>query len=178
MFYAALELRGCVEARQDEYLEAQVRYRQSLPRSWQVGKKAKELDRIFSQDKISKITIAPAMVPSLTVYHIPVGKHLVNCVDRLGNYLHAVQFQRMNDPWWMDFKALLLETYRAAWIVCQGSLLCPPFISSGGKTSVTIEVDQNQERQVDWRAYGKPGDMVDVHVDYPNSPPLEWVCDL
>lgn len=179
LFYAAFELRCCIEARQDEYLEAQKRYRRSLARLWQTGKKAKELDRIFSQDIISKITMTADGAHPITAFHVPINKKLVKNADKLGGYLHAAEeYHSPDDFWWSRFHELLVQTYREAWIACQGKLLCPPLLTPNGTTSVTIEFDHEQDMPPEWREYYSKGKAIVVEVDYPKSAPADWQCDL
>ncbi|MEJ6783775.1 hypothetical protein [Aminobacter sp. Piv2-1] len=109
---------------------------------------------------------------------MPVNKRLVNGADKLGNYLHAVNFRPVGDPWWTEFRELLIDTYRAAWVTCRGSLLCPPFLHKDGTTNLTIELDRGQEPQLNWQAYGMPGQTIVAKVEYPEAPPTDWQCDL
>jgi hypothetical protein len=52
LFYAALELRCFVEARQDDYLDAQKRYARSIPKPYKIGAQGRVLDRIFDNKQI------------------------------------------------------------------------------------------------------------------------------
>jgi hypothetical protein len=177
LFYAALELRCCVEARQDEYLEAQKRYRRSLPRSWQIGKKARELDSIFAQDRISEVTFSRDGIPSITGFHIPIQRPLVKKAEGLGDYLHAKQkFHSAGDAWWSELEALLKEIYRGVWYCCRGILLCPPFLHEDGTTSVAFEYADPMPPH--WERYREPGTQIVVKVEYPSGPPADWVCDI
>ena len=178
LFYAALELRGCIEARQDEYLDAQKRYRRSLRKSWQSGKKAKELNRIFNEDQIAKVTLNQEEFSTLTLFHVPVKKALVNQTNKLGYYLHAEPAREPNEAWWREFASLLLDTYCGAWVICRGNLLCPPLLNADGTTMVAIEFDHASELASQCEDRFSAGRRLVASVAYLDSPPAEWRCDL
>jgi len=166
-----------VEARQDEYLAAQKRYRKSMPRSWQIGKKACELDRIFAEGKIAKVTMSHPTAAQIVAFHIPIANALVKQAENLGAYLHAMQeFHDSDDPWWGILESALSEIYRGAWLACKGNLLCPPFLHADGTTNIAIEFDGDIPAH--WEHYRKPGTRLVATVDYPSRPPADWKCDL
>ena len=179
LFYAAFELRCCVEARQDEYLEAQKRYRRSSPRSWEINKKSKELERIFAQDKIVRVTLSGGCLGSITLYHVPVNINLRKQAQKIGEYMHAMLKSRpVDDEWWQDFNRQILEIYRSAWLTCQGHLLCPLFLHSDGTTEVAFEFDRERFDTISLEQLVGEGRLVDVQVEYLSNHPEDWKCDL
>ena len=57
LFYAAFELRCGIEARMQQYLEAQKQISAKKRNGWQIAKLAKNIERIFrTGDKIAKFT--------------------------------------------------------------------------------------------------------------------------
>ena len=75
LFYAAFELRACIEARQDEYVDAQQRYLKSLPKSEKIGKKAKLLARICKPHLITALRFV-FDDGDYFVYYTPVSNNL------------------------------------------------------------------------------------------------------
>lgn len=177
LFYAAFELRCCVEARQDLYLDAQRKYRRSLPRSWQLGPKARELDRLFQSNRLARVIVHFDGRREHSFHYVPVSKRLTKAAQMLGDDLHCKQrYHDSNDPWWTGLRERLLGIYRDAWFCCQGQLLCPLLVEEDGTTTNGIfDMDGLDPTFVE-AMQSRPS--VRLSVAYPESPPSEWKCDL
>lgn len=176
LFYAAFELRCCVEARQDLYLEAQRKYRRSLPRSWQLKPKSRELDRIFASNRIAKITVHFDDSIASTFHYVPVSTSLLKAAQKLGDDLHCKQ--RHHDPshpWWSELRDRLVDTYRQAWFCCKGQLLCPLLLNPDLKTEGIFDMDGLDP---DFITAMRSGRDVKITVAYPTTYPSDWICNL
>jgi hypothetical protein len=179
LFYAALEVRCFVEARQDEYLDAQKEYAKSIPKAWKIGAQGKSLEWVFSSKQIQHLTWLVGD-KSIEAYHVPVGEELRNAGERLSDLLH-VQAKRydVSDPWWTETRRRLVGIYQRAWACCQGRLLCPALVGKDGQTigAIKIELDANGDPRgvADML---KPGVRGILRVNYLDAPPKEWVCDI
>lgn len=176
LFYAAFELRCCVEARQDLYLDAQKKYRRSLPRSWQLKPKSRELDRIFASNQIAQITIHFDDLPDSTFHYVPVSASLLKAAQKLGDDLHCKQEHHDPDhPWWCALRDRLVETYRQAWFCCKGQLLCPLLLHPGLTTNGVFDTDGLDPN---FGSAMRSGREVKITIAYPTTYPSNWVCDL
>jgi len=176
LFYAALELRCFVEARQDLYLEAQKEYVRSVPRAWKIGAQGKALDGVFRSERIQHISWYVDGELILDTYHIPVSAALRNNAEKLGELLHAQEVHRQFDHnWWSETRQKLIQTYELAWTCNKGSLLSPMFLHDGrtvGKMMLNVETSEKSQPLM------KEGTAGIMKVDYPESLPGDWTSDL
>ena len=146
LFYAALELRFCVEARQDSYVQAQRRYLKSIPPAHKIGNQAAALRRLFNRDEILRLEIDFYDAPPTLLYYTPVTNDLKTCAEKLGDLLHVQKVRRSeNDAWWLAQKNYLLRTYRLAWVACRGEMLSPLLLRSDNSVIGAIEVMEEQD---------------------------------
>ena len=174
LFYAALELRCCIESRQDTYVQAQKQYARSIPRSWQIGPKARTLEQFFNSRRLAKLTFSHSDLDQpVIVYYSPVTADLNKSAKQLGDYLHAkALFHAADDPWWSDFRDRLINIYRMAWVACRGELICPPLISRKDptralQTNLTMEARPHLQHFIDTMREGR---TFSVAVEYPSFP--------
>lgn len=183
LFYAALELRCCVESRQADYLDALDFYRGNKIKHWQVGQTSRKLLESWEDPKIAQLTYHFADRDFVTFF-TPVKPTLARAVEReLGALLHAqTKFRKPDDPWWQATRKRLVEVYRDAWIACRGEHMAPPLWDA--RTRVAHPM----------RIYGRPetADLLVrllllgtstnkefvMGVDYFDEPPEDWKCDL
>lgn len=178
LFYSAFELRCFVEARQDDYLDAQKEYARSIPKAYKVGDQGKALDRIFDSQQIQSFRFVMAGGEHFQGYHVPVTRKLRQEAGWLDNLRHAqLKFRGPDDPWWTVTRKRVLEIYRLVWICAQGNMPSPAFLSNGNSIG-------------DLRLYGDPeelqrlmaaipvGSRGIMKVNYLKSPPAAWICDL
>ena len=175
LFYAAFELRCYVEARQDEYLDAQREYARSIPRAFKIGAQGKQLDRLFQSSSIQHVTWVTGEVV-VECYHVPVSSKLRNAAEKLGQLLHAQMKLRVeDDPWWGATRDWLKDIYRNAWTCARGNLLSPLFLENGKTVGkFTVEVSDQYKLQELMR----PGTKGVLRVEYLKSAPRSWMCDL
>ena len=147
LFYAALELRFCVEERQDAYVQAQRRYMKSVPPAHKIGHQAAALRRIFNESKIFQVTFDFYDIPPVVFHFTPVTSALQNAAERLGILLHARdKAPSMADPWWEETRDEILRVYRLAWTACQGELLSPMMMNKKGDAVGMIEITNSENK--------------------------------
>ncbi len=181
LFYAAGELRCCVEAKLVQYFEHYQPYRNRRVQQFRIGENAKLVQKIIAGEVIAKITMLVDDQMPLTLYHTPVPKRLENyCKKEVDNLRHAQTLYRSaDDPWWGKTRSELLDAYRLAWVACKGDLPLPPLWQGKSKKTHPFIVnltDENQEQVRSWQE--KVGETVSMDVSYLESPPAEWQCDL
>lgn len=178
LFYAAFELRCFVEARQDDYLDAQKEYARSIPKAHRIGAQGKALDRIFDNRSIQSFRFAVTGGEFFQGYHVPVSLKLRRESEWLGNLLHAqMKWRAPEDEWWAAIRQRLVDLYRLAWTCAQGNMPSPAFIVNGntiGNLRLYGDDDVLQRLQSALPA----GTRGIVHVQYLKAPPADWVCDL
>lgn len=181
LFYAALELRCCVEARQAEYVEHLSAYKGQKVCPYQIGENRKKIAKISGGELIARLQFNLDDGQALVGYHTPVPASLTQyCERHLDNLRHTQpQYRPPDDPWWDATRTDLIKNYRQAWVACQGNMLVPPLWSTrSGKTHpVTFEFAEADREMAD-RMKNSVGEHLIVEVKYLESPPQEWVCDL
>jgi hypothetical protein len=178
LFYAAFELRCFVEARQDDYLDAQKEYARSIPKAYKIGAQGKALERIFDSKQIQFFAFAVDGGEIYKSYHVPVSRKLRNETEWLGNLLHAqMKWRALDDPWWQTTRERVLAIYRLAWKCSQGNLPSPLFLVNGNTVGNIRYYGEDDELK--WlMTILKPGTKGLMHVDYLKTPPEAWRCDL
>ena len=177
-FYAAFELRCFVEARQDQYLDAQREYARSVPRPWKIGSQGKALEAIFESESIQRIIWHYEGEEVFDAYHTPVTNELRNRAEKLGNLLHAQGVWRdPEDEWWLETRRELIEAYEIAWLCSRGSLLSPMFLQDGhtvGKMMLPTD-DGTAEKLKEILKEGATGTL---NVSYPEQLPDDWKSEI
>jgi hypothetical protein len=180
LFYAALELRCCVEARQGAYAEAQREYiRRRKIREWKIAEVRILLERVFDSGKIAQIIFEnETKTLRYTSYYTPVTRHLANVAEQLGRYLHSLDRVRDDqDPWWERTRSHLIEVYRKAWIACRGDMLAPPIMAKDGiRHQVSFATDEDRELLL--KIMMPKGSPFVAAVRYLEHPPDDWRPDL
>ena len=181
LFYAAFELRNCVEARQAEYLEHYDPVKNKKIRPFKLGENAKKLAAIKKGDAIGKFEFILTDEISFAGYHTPIPDRLKQiCEKRLDSLRHAqIKFRDAKDSWWANQRAILLEGYRLAWIACKGDIPMPPLWDrKTGKTHpVVFEQTPENEHFLDL-VRGNIGREFSLRVSYLDVHPDHWVPDL
>jgi hypothetical protein len=181
LFYAALELRCCVEARQAEYIEHLVPYKNKKIRPYKIGENREKIAKISGGNLIARLVFTFDDGQVFEGFHTPVPASLAKYCERtLDGLRHAQpQFRNENDPWWAETRDKLITNYRLAWIACAGNLLVPPLWSGSGKDvhPLVVEVTDDNRPWVEKMA-NAIGEHFKVDVDYLEAPPAHWICDL
>jgi len=170
LFYAAFELRACIEARQDQYLDAQRAYARGIPRSWKIGNQRRELSRIFEGQKIQLIRIRLSSGLE-TFRYIPVVPGLSKAAEQLGDVLHAQEkFREKDDPWWLTLREWISRIAVHAEYCCAGELLCPCLVRAG-MGSLAVDLKNNLMSVL---PEIRPGKTFEIQVDYKD----DWLDEL
>jgi hypothetical protein len=129
LFYAALELRCGIEARLREHLSDMEAVSKSIRNGWQIGFLGKEIEKIFKNREngyLFNIDLKKGS-KSIMLLYTPVSLRLQEIGNRLGDYLHAQKKEYMeDDPWWDNFKKLLIEGHEHLAVAMMGTLTRPP----------------------------------------------------
>jgi len=181
LFYAALELRCCVEARQAEYVRHLSAYKGQKVRPYRIGENREKIAKISGGKVIAQLRFSFDDGLALVGYHTPVPASLTRyCERHLDNLRHTQpEFRPADDPWWDATRADLIEHYRQAWVSCQGNMLVPPLWSARSKRTHPVIFEFGEaDRETAERMKGAVGEQFVVEVKYLETPPTEWVCDL
>lgn len=144
LFYAAYELRCCIEARQDEYLKAQKEYVKSIPPRWKIGAQGKALKSIGRSESMQRLAFKSGERTYILVY-IPVTETLRNSGEQLGELLHSQDlFRDDKDPCWSDLEERLYHISQQAEYCCNGDLLCPALIVHGSPAGKIVIAGSSQ----------------------------------
>jgi len=183
LFYAALELRCCVESRQGDYLDALEYFRGHKIRPWQVGQTSRKLLTVWDDPKIAKLTYK-FPDKEFETFFTPVMPALVRAVEKeLGALLHAqTKFRKASEGWWESTKNRLIEIYREAWVACRGEHMAPPLwnFQSGETHPMKLYTRADTaDLVVRMLLLGKSRTKEFVlGVDYLDESPEDWKCDL
>jgi hypothetical protein len=182
LFYAAFELRCCIESRQADYLEALEKYRGSKIKPWRVAEGAKRLLHVWDQPRISEL-IYELDGRDYPTYFTPVKPELARAAERdIGMLMHAQSMHYPpDDPWWAETKSRLVEIYREAWVACQGEHMSPPLWNActGEAHPARLYVTPASEELLDrLSALAQSGRTFKVRVAYFDEPPPHWRCNL
>lgn len=166
LFYAAFELRCFVEARQQQYLEAQESYRLALPGQWKIGKQAAELGRIFGRNDIQRVTYIFPSGDELACKYVPISSKLKSKTEKLGGLLHA-QKENLEKGRIDELKSSLFGIYEAANECQDGNMLSPLLLNLDGTaifTDTTLEIPHDDMEKLHLNF--KEGTKMRLNVDY------------
>lgn len=181
LFYAAFELKCCVEARMAEYLEHLEPYRGRKVQPFAINANAKLIRRISAGETIAKLGFHGPDGLITTQYHTPVPDRLKRyCEKKIDELRHAQRtYRQPDDPWWEKTRSELTEAYRWAWVACQGAMMVPPLWSKNKKNTHPMVFDLNDINRPALHSMMKMvNQTMTIEVDYLDEPPAEWVCDL
>ncbi|MFT4115603.1 hypothetical protein [Bradyrhizobium sp.] len=178
LFYAALELRFCVEARQNDYVQAQSRYLKSIPAAHKIGNQAAALRRLFDRDETLRVEIDFHDLPPKVLYYTPVTNELKKSAEKLGDLLHIQKVRRSGDEaWWLSQKSFLLQTYRSAWYACRGEMLSPLLLLRDKSVVGAIELVADQD-PLFFERIGEVGRTAIFNVSYIDKLPADLSPDI
>jgi hypothetical protein len=181
LFYAAVELRCCVEARLAEYFEHHENLKHRRFQPYRLGENQRTVSKIAAGDVISRVTFRLADGTALRNFHTPVPLTLQDYVKRSVDDLRHCQphYRRPDDPWWSETRNGLIAAYRAAWISCRGEMPLPPLWDRDtGETHPVIIYHTEQNKAAMKRFTSVTNAHVDVRVEYLEAPPANWRYDL
>lgn len=180
LFYAAFELRCCVETRQAEYAVALTAYKDMKIKPWNIGDIGRKIRKASSADRISLMRYDFGEL-KLESYHTPVPDELVRFAEReLGPLLHCQsEYRQSDDEWWDDIREKLLMGYRMAWLACRGDSMTPPLWNPKTKKVHPVTMQMSDENSpLLQKLPTLPGTIFNVEIRYLETPPSNWHCDL
>lgn len=181
IFYAAVEIRCCVEARLAEYFEHYEPLRRSKFQPYRLGENQRAVSKITTGDTISQVTFCFADGTLLRQFHTPVPLTLQGFVKQAVDGLRHSQpyYRPPDDPWWSETRNNLISAYRAAWIACRGEMPLPLlWEADSGKMRPVIIYFTEKNRAIMERFKDFEATHVKIHVEHLESPPAAWTCDL
>ncbi len=100
LFYAALELRGAIESRLQQYLDARVDIARSKKKGWKILNSELELSKIFDDARtVVEVTLTASTLPGeLRLFHTPIGPDLARAgaVGSADYYMSAKYGRALN----------------------------------------------------------------------------------
>ena len=179
LFYAAFEIRCCVESRQESYADAIEHMRVEI-RSWKHKETARRLEKVFDSEKIAHLTFGLPNDAKFELYYTPVTKALSTNMGKMGDILHCMKaFKADDDVFWRQTRTFVESVYREAWLACHGTLLTPPLYHRGCGGLTPMKVERFTEDLTTWFEQAhRESTQIMIGVDYLDKPPVEWVCDL
>ena len=171
LFYAAFELRCGIEARMQQYLEAQSHISNKMKKGWQIAQLAKNIEKAFkSGDKIVEFAIYDRETETFldVLYYTPVNAKLRKMGEQLGDYLHAMKIYRpSNDPWWAKARNFFEDVYAQLQKANFGTLLGVPLLNPQTKMmNMSAEPAENESTDSMLQRIGRPGASRMVRVRY------------
>ncbi len=181
LFYAAFELRCCIESRQMEYADAQKNYRKKKKlNAWKISETNRELERVFRAKKIALISLkVDGSGFKYDCYYTPVSTDMVKSAEKiLHQLLHCTPYElTKRESWWIETKDHLLAIYRDAWVSCRGNMLAPPLLN---RQTNLMEFSILLDGTGDDFCVPLPvaGAKLTIEVKYLDEPPSGWTPDL
>lgn len=183
LFYAAFELRCCIEKRQAAYLSALKSHENSKIKRWKIREISRNLYNVWDDPKIASILFKFDDGLEIQTYYTPVTQSLVIAAERdLGLLLHSIDIKGDKLGEWLRLQRVrLTQTYREAWTACKGQHMAPPlWNASTGECHPFLMIGGDEVRELFERIELDPdgyGKFV-VNINYLNEPPLDWTPDL
>lgn len=132
LFYAAFELRCGIEARLKEYLDAQAETTKKKRNGWRIDKLVKQIESIFKLNSkgLKLIVFDPETTNIITtILYTPVTPQLQKMGERLGDYMHSQNTERLDsDVHWTLMRRNLEMTYQELGFATSGTLMAPPLV--------------------------------------------------
>jgi hypothetical protein len=129
LFYAAFEIRCGVEARMNEYLEAQEHVSKKKKQGWHVATLARNIERAFRTGEraaVVKIVNRETGKLEFDIKYTPVKASLRKKVEKLGNYMHsAKKYYEPGHGYWKKFRRELEDAAIELEWATSGRLLGP-----------------------------------------------------
>lgn len=181
LFYAALEMRCCIEARQAEYAQALHGYQGTKIKAWRIAETGQKIRQRSYADRICMVSYKIDGEILATTFHTPVTDELIKIAEAtLGELLHAqARFRPSSDSWWGQTRDRLIRGYHLSWLACQGDSLTPPLWNSQSKSVHPTLLERHPRNEAFVKRIGNlVGRQLEMQVRYPEQPPAEWECDL
>lgn len=169
LFYAAFELRAGIQARMQQYLQAQESIAQRKKNDWKLGKLERTLEDVFQiGDRIAEVAVYDPQAGEFiaTLYYTPVTSELRRNGEHLGELLHAMQqFRPDDDSWWQNTRDFLEKVRRQLATACAGTLLAP-LLREPGSDKVVMRAEMFEESQREVLDKFRPDSEIFLRVQY------------
>lgn len=182
LFYAAFELRACIEARVVEYAETLPHIKGKKITSWQLAKAKLALQRAVPDRRYTVMTIKIGDAQH-TVAHTPIPNDVWKNVGKLGDYLHyRHDFDDGDREHLLALAHLVLTVYKDAWIACRGDLIGPLLGRGkpGSQVTTLIRLDSPDAlafNEIIKKAVAEETPAI-MGIEYPDELPGDWDFDL
>lgn len=152
LFYAAFEIRCGIEARMQEYLEAQEHISKKKRQGWQVAKLAKNIEDAFrmgEKEAVLRVLDRKSGEVLLEARYTPVKLSLRKKAEMLGNELHAAKnYHAPDSPYWKRLSTRLEEAVGELEHATSGRLLGPPLLHPNKKNvDMKLELPTLEEQE-------------------------------
>ena len=153
LFYAAFEIRCGVEARMEEYLDAQEHISKKKRQGWRVAKLAKNIESVFrlgEKDAILRILNKDTKEVEFEARYTPVKKSLRKRAEKFGSFLHSSKkYHPPNDAFWDRFREDLESAIEELERATLGRLLGPLLLHPNKKhIYMKLEIPTDEERDI------------------------------
>ena len=165
LFYAALELRAGIEARLKEYLKHAQDVPSGRKRDWQIAKLSLSVAKAFRFQRVARVRILDAHSKKVraTVFYTPVSDPLKALGERLGDYLHALDYRPPTSDWWGSFRTTVEIGCKLLEESTFGQLLGPPLRNKAtGLTHLPLVVPDGMSAA----DFGSKGEEVIIDIAY------------
>ena len=173
LFYAAFELRCGIEARLQQYLEAQRETTGRIKQGWRIAKLSRRLERHFrTGDQVVRIAMRePDGRVFYELVYTPVTARLQKMGERLGSLLHAqTKCRPPTDKWWSETRQFLESVVEELEKAVRGNLLGAPLWNPRTKRVFTVsEPFPNESPQEHKAAIGRVGRRFLAQVEFLNE---------
>lgn len=178
LFYAAFELRCGIEARLQQYLEAQSHISEKRKKGWRIAELAKNIEKVFQTgDKVVEFAVYDQENDALlyTFYYTPVRARLRKMGEQLGNYLHSMRiYHHPQDKWWVEMRNLLEKVYGELRKANLGTMLGVPLLDPKTNRIVfSSELAEGEQPEDLLKKVGEIGTVRKLRVRYLNEVPGE-----
>ncbi len=173
LFYAAYELRCCIERRLIEYSYAEEETSKRTRQGWKIAQIARGMKKAaLAGDAIAKLTLMFMGSPEITLYYTPVSKNLRKVGERLGDLLHGKKPARLWESGGIERERSHLEqVYQDLNTATFGTLLGPPLMNKHKEVSLLVEFPGGPDSAKHFKENLVPGGKFTVHISYPESIP-------
>jgi hypothetical protein len=175
LFYAAFELRCGIEARMEEYLEAQKHISKKKKKGWRIADLSKNIEAVFqSGDNVIAFIVHNETTREILheFYYTPVNSGLRKMGEQLGNHLHSMKrYKPEEDQWWSDLRETLEQTYEELRKANIGTMLGAPLLDPKTNTVRFTSEVRNGESAEDILEKLAIGRSVVVQVRYLDDVP-------
>lgn len=177
LFYAAFELRCGIEARLQQYLDAQGHISRKMKKGWQIAALDRNIQKVFNTgDTIIEFAILDNKTEEVldVFYYTPVNSKLKKMGEKLGNYLHAMKkYYNDDNPSWTDTRSFLEEAYLELQKANKGKILGVPLLHQNTQSiTMSVEPDEGEENKSLFHRIGGPGNVKKIRVSYLDELPI------